>query len=81
MMALLWTVLTSLWFWIIAGVTALLLGVLNAIPVPDFLVTSSLALPSGVAFFAQALELQYGLGVCVSAYAARFALRAIPSMF
>lgn len=51
----------------------------EAIPVPDFLLgVTTQALPSGVAFFVNALELPVGLSIIVSAYIARFILRRIP---
>lgn len=81
MINILWTVVTSFWFWLLAGVVSLVSGVLNLIPVPTFLEENSLTIPTEFVWFASVLEIQYGLSVVVSAYAIRFALRALPAMF
>lgn len=81
MINVLWTVVTSFWFWLLAGVVSLVSGILNLIPVPTFLEENTLTIPAEFVWFASILEIQYGLSVVVSAYAIRFALRALPAMF
>lgn len=81
MINILWTLVTSAWFWVLSGVIALVSGILNLVPVPTFLESNNLTIPSEFVWFASVLEIQYGLSVVVSAYALRFALRAIPAMF
>lgn len=61
--------------WLLDGLTALF----DLIPVPDFLQNMpSYTIPSGVAFFADVMQLQIGVGIVVSAYVLRFLVRRIP---
>lgn len=69
----------SLWLWesILNGLAV----AFEAIPVPGFLQTfSTFSMPPGVAYFLEAFEIHFGLGVVVSAYIARFILRRIPGI-
>lgn len=54
-------------------------ALVNVIPVPDFLVNlQPVTIPSSVSFFIAPFNLEYGIGIIVSAYIARFILRRIP---
>jgi len=73
---LLW-VPKKLWELFLDGVTA----VLEAIPVPSWLSGASAvfdAIPDGVIYFAQALQLPAGLSMILGAYVLRFIIRRIP---
>jgi hypothetical protein len=62
---------------ILAGLGA----VIAAIPVPGFMLNVgnyAAGLPSGVAYFAQSLQLPLGLSILVTAYVLRFCIRRIP---
>jgi hypothetical protein len=66
---------------IIGLVLDALASILEAIPVPDWMQSidsSWSALPSGVWYFAETLNLTYGLTVVVSAYGLRFLIRRLP---
>jgi hypothetical protein len=55
--------------------------VLQAIPVPDWMESAATAfgaIPSGVAYFLQAMEIPFGIAVVASAYTIRFLIRRIP---
>lgn len=67
----------GVWIWdsILSGIAS----TFEAIPVPDFLNSvGTHVIPSGVAWAAEAFQLDIGLTVIVSAYIARFILRRIP---
>lgn len=51
---------------------------IESMPVPDFLLVQQYTMPSGVAYFASAFQIDVGLTVIVSSYTARFILRRIP---
>lgn len=73
---LLW-VPKKIWEWVLDGVAA----VLEAIPVPSWLSSAGSvfdAIPDGVLYFAQALQLPAGLSMVISAYVIRFLIRRIP---
>lgn len=56
-------------------------ALINAIPVPDFLMGASAAfsgIPSGVLYFASYLHIGTGFAMIMSAYVLRFTLRRIP---
>jgi hypothetical protein len=58
-----------------------LAGVLEAIPVPDFVATADgafSAIPANVLFFAQYFALGEGIAMIISAYTLRFLIRRIP---
>jgi hypothetical protein len=66
---------TWLWQLVLSGTASLL----ELVPVPLFLTDiNPITIPSGVGFFLDPFELEYGLGIIVSAYIARFVLRRIP---
>lgn len=55
--------------------------VLEQIPVPAWLADAGNVfddIPDGVIYFAQAFQLQAGLGIMISAYLIRFVIRRIP---
>lgn len=54
------------------------LAAISAIPVPAFMSSPSFAIPAGVLWFAQALELPFGIGVMVAAWTFRFLIRRVP---
>lgn len=65
--------------WVYEAILSGLATAVEAFPVPDFLMgVNTQALPSGLAFFVDALDLPAGLTIIVSAYIARFVLRRIP---
>lgn len=65
--------------WLYEAVLSGCASAIEAFPVPDFMLgVSTQALPSGVAFFVDALQLPVGLAIIGSAYIARFLLRRIP---
>lgn len=73
---LLW-VPKKLWELFLDGVAA----VLEAIPVPSWLSGAGAvfdAIPDGVIYFAQALQLPAGLSMVLGAYVLRFIIRRIP---
>jgi hypothetical protein len=54
-------------------------SLVEIIPVPLFLQDiETITIPTGVAFFVEPFQLEYGIGIMVSAYVARFILRRIP---
>jgi hypothetical protein len=58
-----------------------LAGLVQAIPVPDFIsaIPGYLsAVPSGVAFFLAAFQFETGMTIIISAYLLRFVIRRIP---
>lgn len=58
-----------------------LVAVVEAIPVPSWLSSAGGvfdAIPDGVIYFAQALQLPAGLAMIISAYVIRFIIRRIP---
>lgn len=52
-------------------------GLINSIPVPDFLKTTY-QVPDTIVFFAGAFNLHYGLGIIILAFIIRFIIRRIP---
>lgn len=67
--------------WVWGSILDGLVYAFSLIPLPSFLENiPSYTLPSGVAFYAQYFELQFGLEVIVTAYIARFILRRIPGI-
>lgn len=51
----------------------------DTIPLPDFLVDlEPLVLPPEISYFVEPFQVEYGIGIIVSAYIARFILRRIP---
>lgn len=71
--------LKAIWLWIYDGILSGVATLFESVPVPDFLQNmQSYELPSSVAWFAEAFNIPYGLGVIVSSYVARFILRRIP---
>ena len=67
--------LVDLYASVLGGVVLML----SAIPAPSFLTSlGSLSIPSSVLFFADVFEVNYGLGIVVSAYTIRFLIRRIP---
>ena len=67
------------WMWIFETALIPFVAVLEAIPVPSFAANmGNLSLPSGVAWFAQALELPAGAAIMASAWAIRFVIRRLP---
>lgn len=66
--------------WIFSKILSAFAWVLEQIPVPDFVSGAGNifgSIPPGVAFFASALEVQFGIGVLMSALVARFIIRRI----
>jgi hypothetical protein len=66
--------------YIFSGVLSAFAWVLEQIPVPDFMSGSSNVLssiPPGVAYFAGAMEVAFGMSVIISALVARFIIRRI----
>lgn len=54
---------------------------LEAMPVPDFMANvPSYTLPPVVSWAAEPFQLEYGIGIVVTAYIARFTLRRIPGI-
>tara|TARA_R110000737_G_C14590067_1_gene487349 strand:+ start:34 stop:330 length:297 start_codon:yes stop_codon:yes gene_type:complete len=54
-------------------------SLIDVIPVPDFLLNlQTVNMPSGVAFFVAPFEVEFGIGIIVGAYIARFIVRRIP---
>lgn len=71
----------ALFLWMLSAFLNGLAALVELLPVPDFMLdVPSFYLPPGVMFFASAFELDYGIGVVVSAYTARFILRRIPGI-
>lgn len=71
--------LKALLLWWYDSLLGGLASLLEAIPVPDFFAQiSTIQVPDGVAFFASAFQLPFGVGLVVGAYTARFILRRIP---
>ena len=65
--------------WLLGNILEGFAAVLNAIPLPDFLLNiPSYTLPPSVSFYAQYFEIEFGFTVLVSAYTIRFILRRIP---
>jgi len=54
-------------------------AIIDIIPVPDFLLTiEPIVLSSQISFFLSPFQIEYGLGIIVSAYTARFIVRRLP---
>lgn len=54
-------------------------AVLSAIPVPAWMENMTFAnIPSSVAYFAEAMQIEYGIGIMVTAYIVRFIIRRLP---
>ena len=71
--------LKALWLWVYDALLSGFASIIEAIPVPDFLLNmQSLTLPASVAWVASSMNLTYGLTVIIGAYTARFILRRIP---
>lgn len=71
--------LKSFFLWAYDGVISGFASMIEAIPVPDFLANmQTFSLPPGVAYFASAFEIPWGIAIVVTAYTARFILRRIP---
>jgi hypothetical protein len=65
------------WIWqtVLNGATFLF----EMIPIPDFLLNiQPVTIPSSVGFFLGPFAIEYGIGIIVSAYIARFLVRRIP---
>jgi hypothetical protein len=66
---------TWLWQLVLSGAASLA----EIIPVPSFLIDiNPITIPSSVGFFLDPFELEYGIGIIVTAYIARFLVRRIP---
>lgn len=71
--------LKSLGLWFYDSLLSGFAVIVEAIPMPDFLINlQPYALPQSIAWAAESMNLTYGLTVIVSAYTARFILRRIP---
>ena len=71
--------LQSLFTWLWDSILSACASVLEALPVPDFLLnTGSFIIPGEVSWAASAFNIEFGIGIIVSAYVARFVLRRIP---
>lgn len=71
--------LKAIAIWVYDGILQGMVALVGSIPVPDFLVNvGTLELPSGVSYFADPFQLEWGVGIFVSAYVFRFLLRRIP---
>jgi hypothetical protein len=56
-----------------------LAGLLEIVPVPDFLINiQPILIPSSVTFFLEPFQIEYGITILVSAYIARFIVRRLP---
>ena len=67
------------WFWLFEQFLTPFVVVLENIPAPAFANNmGSLTLPSGVAWFASALELPTGASIMASAWTLRFVIRRLP---
>ena len=71
--------LSSFALWVFEKILNGMAAVIEAIPVPDFMQNvGSLHIPSSVAWFAQSLQLDTGMGIIVTAYTIRFIIRRLP---
>lgn len=71
--------LKAIWLWLYDSILSGFAAVIEAIPVPDFLLNlHSFTLPPTLSWFVNCLNLPIGLGIVVTAYTARFILRRIP---
>ena len=55
-----------------------MVGLLAAIPVPDFLTTNSVTLHPSILWGLDIIQADVGVGVLVSAYSVRFLIRRLP---
>ena len=69
---------------LVSGLVDAVLAVVESIPVPDF-VSNAGSIFGGISphvwWFASALEFGFGIGVIITAYLIRFALRFLPFVF
>lgn len=72
--------LKAFFLWVYDGLLSGFAGLLELIPVPDFMYMSHIQLPSGVAYFADTFMIPEGLKIIATAYTARFILRRIPAI-
>jgi len=71
--------LKQLVLWVYDSILSAVIGLLEMLPVPDFLVDlQPITIPAGVSWAAAPLQITFGLSICVTAYIARFILRRIP---
>ena len=73
--------LKLLFQWFFEGILGAFAAVLEAIPVPDFMLqiqNTTFNFPDSVTFWINMFELPFGLAVMVSAITLRFILRRIP---
>jgi hypothetical protein len=71
----------SFFIWVYDILLSGFAAVIEAFPVPDFLLNmQTFALPPSIAWAATALNIPFGLTVIVSAYTSRFILRRIPGI-
>lgn len=67
--------------WFVGGLLEALAAILAAIPVPDFVNNTAglfSQIPGEVWFYWSALQIPYGVGVMLTAWALRFLIRRIP---
>jgi hypothetical protein len=67
----------GVWMWefVLEGAA----NIAEIIPVPSFLENiQPVTIPSGVVFMLEPFQLQYGIGIMVTAYTARFIVRRLP---
>jgi len=67
--------------WIYDSILSGLAALFELMPAPEFMMNlTPHSIPSGVAWAVAPFQLEYGIGIIVSAYIARFVLRRIPGI-
>jgi hypothetical protein len=67
--------------WVVDGVLKALAGIIEAIPVPDFLSSAAAVfggIPDGVVYLLGVAKFGTGLSIVAAAYLARFLIRRLP---
>ena len=65
--------------WAYDAILSAVVGIMDMIPVPDFLIDlQPITIPSGVSWALQPFSFEWGVAIIVAAYVARFTLRRIP---
>lgn len=73
--------LQNFFLWVYHKILSGFAYALESVPVPDFMATmGTISIPSEVAWFASAFQLDVGLSLIVASYSARFLLRRIPAI-
>lgn len=73
--------LTGFFWWIVASILDFFAWIVESIPAPSFLADMpTYSLPDAVLWLITPFNVEYGLGVLVAAFTARFVIKLIPGV-